>query len=423
MDKLKIQIPNEFKELYNDQWRYLAIEGGRNSGKSFNAGLCELLRGRMTKKRILCTREIQNTIKDSVHKVLADQIHKYVFNDYHITNDSIVNLVTGSEFIFKGLRMNTNEIKSMEGIDDCWVEEAQSITKQSLDILIPTIRKSGSRILFTYNRFTELDPVHTRFVLNAPPKTYHAHINYDTMEKYGLLTDEIKAEIEFDRINNPENYAHIWLGEPISQSDQAVINRKDIMEAMSRTIEDDGQIELGVDVARMGDDRTVLWKRKGLKTLGYRSYTKKRTTDIVALIEDFIDQDKTVQIKVDDTGVGGGVTDGLISLGYNVVAVNFGATPMDKNRYPNKISEMWFNFRDILGQIELPEDQDLLMELSTRQWKQDIKGKRCIEGKLEYKKRGYRSPDIADSVVLCYYQPSAGGWTDYIKAEAEKSQW
>ena len=87
--------------------------------------------------------------------------------------------------------------------------------------------------------------------------------------------------------------------------------------------------------------------------------------------------------------------------------INFGGEPADKDKYPNLISEAWFNFKDILSQVSLPQDQDLLMELSTRQWRQDIRGKRCIEGKGEYRNRGFRSPDLADACIICYYNRNA----------------
>ena len=152
----------------------------------------------------------------------------------------------------------------------------------------------------------------------------------------------------------------------------------------------------------MGDDRTVLTKRKGLKVLDIAKYSKLRTTEVTDRIEQFADWNKEVIVKVDDTGVGGGVTDELMKRGYNVWGINFGGTAMDRDKYPNWISEQWFYFSEIINKIQLPMDSDLLMELTTRGWKQDIKGKRAVEGKNEYKKRGFRSPDIADSVIICF---------------------
>lgn len=401
MDKVKIKFLKEYKELFNNKYRYLVYYGGRNSGKSWHTAIALILRGRQKKLRILCTREIQITIKDSVHKLLKDLINKYCFNDYEVKNESIINRITGTEFIFKGVKHNIQEIKSMEGIDIAWVEEAQSITKESLDVLTPTIRKEGSQIILTFNRFNELDPVYEYFVLGNQKGTYARKVNYDVLEKQGMLTDTIKLEIENDK-KNPDIYAHKWLGEPINQSNQAIISRSDIVEAMERNIEPIGAIEVGVDVARMGEDRTVFYKRKGLKIIDRKIYSQQRLNETFNQLINFIDLDKTICIKVDDTGVGGGLTDMLLQAGYSVVPINFGGEPKDKDKYPNIISESWFYLKSIIKEIDIPKDNDLLMELSTRQFKMDNKGRRVIESKDDYKKRGFRSPDLADALILAY---------------------
>lgn len=405
-DKVKIKFLKAFKELFNESWRYIIYYGGRSSGKSTSTALALLLRGRNKKLRILCTREYQNSIADSVHKLLKDLIEKYEMTDYEVLKDRITNTITGTEFIFKGLHNNVTEIKSTEGVDICWIEEGQSITKESLDILTPTIRKEGSQIIVTFNRLNELDPVYVHFIMGETPNTFHKKVNYDVLEEAGLLPDVIKMEIESDR-SDPELFAHKWLGEPISQTEKSIINRTKILEAMNRKVEDDGAVEIGVDVARMGDDRTVFWKRKGFKTIDTRQFKKLKTTEICDRLEQFADFNKEVLIKVDDTGVGGGVTDEMEKRGYNVLPINFGGVASDKDKYPNWISEAWFHMESIIDQIELPMDSDLLMELSTRVWNQDNKGKRRVEGKQEYKKRGYRSPDIADACIICYATPNA----------------
>ena len=114
---------------------------------------------------------------------------------------------------------------------------------------------------------------------------------------------------------------------------------------------------------------------------------------------------KSIEIKIDDTGVGGGVTDEMLKRQYSIVPINFGSKAKDDDKYPNLISEAWFEIADIINQIQLPYNSDLLMELSTRQWKQDSRGKRAVESKGDYKKRGFRSPDIADACIICFYTP------------------
>lgn len=403
--KTKVQIATEFRELFNPEWRNIIYYGGRGSLKSHSVARALLLRARQTKLRILCTREIQKTIADSVHKLFKDLIHEYKLTEYQVTDKTIKNKLTGSEFLFAGLHRNVTEIKSMEGIDICWVEEAHSVTDESWDILTPTIRKPGSQIVATFNRMTELDPVYVRYVLNQPPRTYSRKVNYGIAENLGWMPDVLKLEMETDRANNPSLYAHKWLGEPVSQAERSIIGRESILNAMNREILPEGAIEIGVDVARMGGDKTVFKKRKGLKIIKTKVLAKKRTTEVCDHLEMFIDQDKRCLIKIDDTGVGGGVTDEMIKRGYNIMAINFGEKATDPDRYPNLISEAWFYLAQIIDQVELDYNTDLLMELASRQWLMDSKGRRAVESKDSYKKRGYRSPDHADATILCFYTP------------------
>lgn len=420
MLKKKIKILKVYRELFNEKWRYIVLYGGRSSGKSQNVGRALLVRGRQKKLRILCTREVQNTIKDSVHKLLKDIIEQYGFGDYDVQNDSIVNRVTGTEFIFKGLHHNITEIKSTEGIDICWIEEGQSITESSLDIITPTIRKPGSQIIVTFNRYNELDPVYVKFVQNPPSNTYVRKVNFDVLKRAGLLPDVIQQEID-DDMQYPDLYAHKWLGEPIGQSEMGIISRTTTLEAMQREVEADGQDIYAADIARMGGDRTVFWHRKGLKTIKFAIHTKLRTTQVCDQLEQFMDFNKEAEVKIDDTGVGGGVTDEMIKRGYNVRAINFGGVAQDKNKYPNWISEAWFHMAEVVTEAQLPYESDLLMELTTRQWNQDTKGKRRVESKIEYKKRGFRSPDIADACIICYGEAVEPSILDYYRDKGQSS--
>ncbi|TFD15519.1 PBSX family phage terminase large subunit [Cryobacterium sp. TMT1-21] len=400
---VKIQFLNEFKELFNELWRNIVYYGGRGSGKSKHVGLALVLRGRQKRLRILCTREIQNTISDSVHKLLRDIIEENGFTDYEVTDKIIRNKVTGTEFLFAGLRHNVNEIKSMEGIDIAWVEEAQSISEASLKVLAPTIRKEGSQLIFTFNRFAELDPVYVRYVLKQPAHTYSAQVNYDVLDRAGLFPETLRMEMEEDR-KDPGLFAHVWLGEPVDQADNSIISRRAALDAMNRVVDDEGAIQVGVDVARMGNDRTVFKKRKGLKLVDSASYTHLRTTEVCDKLELFVAHDKNVLIKIDDTGVGGGVTDEMILRGYWVMPINFGSMSSEPDKYPNLISEMWFYLASIMPTIDLPMNDGLLGELTSRLWKMDTKGRRAIESKQDYKKRGNRSPDEADALILAFYE-------------------
>ena len=405
MQTTQIKLAKEFKQLFDTSYRHIVYHGGRSSGKSTATAYALLLRGRQSKLRILATRELQNSIADSVHKLLKDLIEKHQFNDYEVQRETIRNTITGTEFIFKGLRKDSQAIKSLEGVDLCWVEEAQTITKGSIDILIPTIRKDGSQIIWTFNRVTELDPVYVELCKTPSDDTYVAHLNSDVLEAIGQLPQTMIDEREKMKRQDPSLYAHVWLGQPLAQGDNSIIGREAVIKAMEREVEADGAIEIGVDVARMGNDRTEFVMRKGLKEVGRETYQKLRTTEVCDRLEIFANHDKIILIKVDDTGVGGGVTDEMIRRGYNVMPINFGQKPIDPDKYPNLISEAWFYMATIMDTIELKLDNDLLMELSNRQWVMDSKGRRGVEGKDSYKKRGFRSPDKADATILCFYTP------------------
>ena len=402
----EILIPAELARLLDGDWREAAVYGGRNSAKSHTVARILLVRAMQRKTRVGCFREFQNSIADSSHQLLSDLIDKYKLTDFKVTENSIVNTANGSDFLFKGIRRNVQSVKSIEGIDIAWVEEAQTISEGSIEVLTPTVRKAGSQIIYTYNRLTDDDPVHKRLVKEGRPNTLILNVNYDVALKYGWLDKALELEMLDDKQNRPGLYAHKWLGEPLQQGDKAILSRDAVVEAMNRKADEEGAIEIGVDVARFGDDRTVLVKRKGMQVIDTKEYTKKSTTEVRDLVTTFAGMDKTVLIKVDDTGVGGGVTDGLKELGYNVMPINFGSKADDPDKYPNLISAGWFHMESIMHQIGLHTDNELLGELTTRQWVMDSKGRRGVESKDVYKKRDNRSPDKADATILCFYTPN-----------------
>jgi len=212
-----IEIPQEYKRLFDSDWREAAIWGGRFSLKSHTVARFLLIRARQKKTRIGCFREFQNSIAESSYQLLVDLINQYKLNDFEPTQNSIVNKINGSDFLFKGLWNNEQSIKSIEGIDIAWVEEAQTVSEKSLEVLTPTVRKDGSQIIYTYNRLLEEDPVHKRLVLEGRPDTLLINVNYDIAMKYGYMPDVIKKEMEDDKEKRPALYKHKWLGEPYNQ--------------------------------------------------------------------------------------------------------------------------------------------------------------------------------------------------------------
>ena len=224
--QLKIEVPKEFKVLFDldSDLRHIVLYGGRASGKSTSVALSLLVLGMNKKLRILCTREVQNSIADSVHKLLSDLISKYKLNTWEVQKDIIRNKQTGSEIFFKGLHNNSQSIKSIEGIDIVWVEEAQSVSADSINTLVPTIRKAGSRLIWTFNRLTENDPVWELIVKKADNRTFVQKINSDAIES--LLSKEIVEEREKMRLDNPEIFDHVWLGEPMTAKTGSVFGKQ-----------------------------------------------------------------------------------------------------------------------------------------------------------------------------------------------------
>lgn len=146
-----IEIPVEYKRLFDSDWCESAIYGGRYSLKSHTVARFLLIRAREKKTRVACFREFQNSIAESSYQLLADLIKQYELKDFDITNNSIVNMVTRSDFIFKGLWNNEQSIKSIEGIDIAWVEEAQTVSEKSLEVLRPAVRKPTSQTVNPYD--------------------------------------------------------------------------------------------------------------------------------------------------------------------------------------------------------------------------------------------------------------------------------
>lgn len=228
MNDNEILIPSEFARLFDDDWREAAIYGGRNSLKSHTVARILLIKTMQQRRRVGCFREFQNSIGDSSMQLLADLIEHYKLDDFKVTKDSIVNTRNGSDFLFKGLHNNVQSVKSIEGIDIAWVEEAQTITAESIDVLTPTVRKPGSQIIYTYNRLRDKDAVHVRLVIEGRPNTLVLNANYDVALKYGWMSEALRLEMEDDKAKRPEIYKHKWLGEPSNQKGQIYTNWKKI---------------------------------------------------------------------------------------------------------------------------------------------------------------------------------------------------
>ena len=253
-----ISLPKAFKELLPPS-RYKIYWGGRGSGKSWAFATALLLLGAGTKpKRILCAREIQRSIRDSVHSLLVDRIKALGLHNFYQIQQNEIRGRNGTQIIFAGLWQNVDNIKSIEAIDYVWIEEANVVSENSWRTLIPSIRKEGSEIWASFNPALKSDPVFQRFVMNEPPNSVVKKVSW---RDNPWVTRELKDEMEHLKEYDYEEYLHVYEGE-LKQFADGAIYAKQLKKAR-----DDGRIDwLPVESAPVHtfwdlgrNDTTAIW--------------------------------------------------------------------------------------------------------------------------------------------------------------------
>jgi len=212
------KFPSKLKFLFQPH-RIKVAYGGRGSGKSWSFARALIIQAAHKNIRILCAREIQKSIKQSVHQLLSDQIQSLGYGAFFEILETEIRGKNGSQFNFTGLANNTVEsIKSFEGVDIVWVEEAQTVSNRSWDILIPTIRNPDSEIWVSFNPDLDSDDTYTRFVINPPDNSVVTKVNWSDNPWF---PDVLDAERLHAKANNPD-YENIWEGECKSAVDGAI---------------------------------------------------------------------------------------------------------------------------------------------------------------------------------------------------------
>ena len=202
------QFPIKLQCLF-EKSRYKVLYGGRGGAKSWGVARALLIKAAKEPLRILCAREFMTSMKDSVHKLLCDQINSLnLIGFYEITQNSIRGK-NGSEFSFVGLKNNVANVKSYEGVDLCWVEEAQTVSRMSWNVLIPTIRKENSEIWITFNPELETDETYQRFVLNPPADCLTVKINWSDNPWF---PETLRLEKDALKSRDPQAYNVVWEG-------------------------------------------------------------------------------------------------------------------------------------------------------------------------------------------------------------------
>jgi len=249
--EINADFPEKLAPLFSPS-RYKILYGGRGGAKSWGIARALILLSLQMELRILCAREFQKSIKESVHHLLEEQIYALGLQAYFRITLTSITSVNGSEFIFSGLKTNITAVKSMEGIGICWVEEAEKVSKESWDVLIPTIRKANSEIWISFNPDADTDPTWKRFVEKPPVDSVVIEIGF---RDNPFFPDVLRAEMEECRAIDPETYDWVWEGKCRQISDANIIKRARI--DTFTTPEKGVRLFLGADFGFANDPNTL----------------------------------------------------------------------------------------------------------------------------------------------------------------------
>ena len=417
--------------------RYKVAYGGRGSGKSWAFAEMAVEVARRAKTTIVCVRELQLSISDSVHKLISNTIDRLGYtNEFDILKSSIIHRGTGTNFVFFGIKNDPKKMKSLEGAGICWVEEAESITKDMWETLIPTIRTPSSEIWVSYNPKNILDDTHQRFVIHPPADAVVIKANYSDNPNF---PEVLRADMEACKARDYDLYLHIWEGEPVADSDQAIIKPSWIDAAIDAHIalgfEAQGKRIVGFDVADEGDDANATLLRHGSVALGCEDWCGQ---DVIYSSDKVYTQselDHVDLIVYDSIGVGAGVKAQFRRKTGSVQAIGFnaGGEVLRKNAkyiegktngdmFSNIKAQSWWHVRDRFfntwravkhGDV-FPVDQMISLssnikdleylkaELSRPRVDYDNNGRVKVESKKDLKKRGIPSPNKADAFVMAF---------------------
>lgn len=425
--------------------RYKVLYGGRGSGKSYFLAELAVEVSRRIGTVILCAREFQGSLDDSVYQLLIETIDRLGYADeFDILKSTITHKGTGAKFVFYGIKNNVTKIKSIQGVGVCWVEEAEAVTKNSWDVLIPSIRgDKNAEIWVSFNPKNILDDTYQRFIVHPPKDSIVLKANYDINPHFAdtpLLADMLEC-----KERDEDLYRHIWLGEPVADSELAIIKPSWIEAAIDAHeklgFSAAGRRILGFDVADEGDDANATVLRHGSVVTDMQQW---RGQDVIYSADKvylYAQEQDIDRIVYDNIGVGAGVKaqfrrkNGKVqTLGFNaggaVYKPDAKYTDDKKNRdmFANIKAQAWWMVRDRFYKTwravhhgdSYPEDQlislsgslheleYLTAELSRPQVDYDQNGRVKVESKKDMKKRGIPSPNRADALVMAF-APVQGG--------------
>jgi phage terminase large subunit len=250
-----VEMPHVMLGLFDKAARYRVCYGGRGAGRSWSFARGLIALSLQSRIRILCAREFQNSIADSIHTLLSDQIETLGLSRYFAIQGTAIYGGNGSEFIFSGIRSNVTRIKSLEGCDIAFIEEAASISNASWEILVPTIRKIGSEVWAAFNPDQASDPTYERFVTHPPDSAIVLRTTYEDNPRF---PEPLRQEMEYLRRVDDDAFRHVWRGECRQHSDAQIFKTKFVVESFEPKAGWDGPY-FGLDLG-FSSDPSVLTK-------------------------------------------------------------------------------------------------------------------------------------------------------------------
>ncbi len=368
--------------------------------------------GKKYKLRIVCGREIQKNITESVHSLMADLIRKYNLN-YKIFTTKIVHNSSGTEINFRGFReQGAFNIQGMEGVDICWIDEAQAVTKQTLDVLIPTIRKDKAKIFFSMNRHVIDDPVYDEFANRDD--CMHIYIIYTDNP---FCTEALKNEAKKCKEKDIDDYNHIWLGQPLDKSEDAVFTYTEVDESTKNPYPLNkayGFRIAGFDIARYGDDKCACVILQQMGALHWAEvfvdeWGKKDLNYTTGRILSIINEQRVDKSIIDEDGIGSGPLDTLTKGRQMNSVVGFRNPKIaysDNKDYANPRTANAFRLKDMFlnHHINL-RDPGLCKELLTMKYTYDHQQRKILISKEMMKKKFMiKSPNKADALIMAVSQ-------------------
>ncbi len=399
--------PKLYPFIFNfNNYTYFLLEGGRASGKTQSVARFLLYIMENRHVRICCGREIQNSIDESVKTVFLDLIEKYNLI-YDIKRDNLVHKQTGSKIFFKGFReQGSVNIKGLEGIDILWIDEAQSITKTTLDIIVPTIRKKNSVIIFTMNRFTRFDAVYN--FCSKRPDCLHINICYFDNP---YVDEKITKEAQVSKSLNINDYNHIWLGYPLANNNEYLIQSQYLDKAAEYEYEKNEDFMnsvMSVDLSASGADLCVaklfvqenenIWFEKS--TISWSEADTDITKGkIASLYSSWLPR----MLIIDADGLGYPIWISVQKIIPNAIGFRGGKKAISKYAF-NARADGYLALKDYLekGYLKLT-DKNAIRQLEYIKKVYRPNGLISIQDKKEIRKLHSESPDFADCAMMALY--------------------